>query len=180
MNRRMFLTTAGTLTIGSSLASARPKVHEEEDVEPAEDLMREHGVLRRVMLVYEEIGRRLQAKTPFDPQILAGAAGIIRHMIEDYHEKLEEDYLFPRFEAKRRLTDLVATLRKQHVAGRELTGVILSLAGKPLTADADRSALAEKLHLFNRMYAPHAAREDTVLFPAFHEIVGKRAYRELG
>jgi hypothetical protein len=30
------------------------------------------------------------------------------------------------------------------------------------------------------MYRPHAAREDTVLFPAFREVVGRSGYRELG
>jgi len=30
------------------------------------------------------------------------------------------------------------------------------------------------------MYRPHAAGEDTVLFPAFREVVGRAAYRELG
>jgi hypothetical protein len=30
------------------------------------------------------------------------------------------------------------------------------------------------------MYRPHAAREDTVLFPAFRDIVGRHGYRELG
>jgi len=30
------------------------------------------------------------------------------------------------------------------------------------------------------MYRPHASREDTVLFPAFHELVGQKAYGELG
>jgi hypothetical protein len=30
------------------------------------------------------------------------------------------------------------------------------------------------------MYRPHAAREDTVLFPAFRDVVGRAAYRELG
>ncbi len=30
------------------------------------------------------------------------------------------------------------------------------------------------------MYRPHAAREDTVLFPAFRELIGKGGYEELG
>ena len=30
------------------------------------------------------------------------------------------------------------------------------------------------------MYRPHAAREDTVLFPAFRDTVGRSEYRELG
>jgi hypothetical protein len=31
-----------------------------------------------------------------------------------------------------------------------------------------------------RMYQPHAAREDTVLFPAFHELVPAGEYDKLG
>ena len=30
------------------------------------------------------------------------------------------------------------------------------------------------------MYRPHAAREDTLLFPAFRDVVGRSAYHELG
>ena len=30
------------------------------------------------------------------------------------------------------------------------------------------------------MYRPHAAREDTELFPAFREVVGRPGYQELG
>jgi len=31
-----------------------------------------------------------------------------------------------------------------------------------------------------RMYAPHEAREDTVLFPALHDVVSKQEYGALG
>jgi hypothetical protein len=44
----------------------------------------------------------------------------------------------------------------------------------------DHAELARALRAFTHMYRPHAAREDTVLFPALHEIVGGSAYRELG
>ena len=33
---------------------------------------------------------------------------------------------------------------------------------------------------FNRMYAPHEAREDTVLFPAFRGLVSANEYDSLG
>ena len=39
---------------------------------------------------------------------------------------------------------------------------------------------SRSLRAFGRMYRPHAAREDTVLFPAFRDVVGRAAYRELG
>lgn len=80
--------------IGTDVHSATPA---EEDVSPTEDLMREHGVLKRVILVYREALRRLATREDLPPETLAGAARIIRVFIEDYHEKLEEDFLFPRF-----------------------------------------------------------------------------------
>jgi hypothetical protein len=90
---------------------------EKEEVSPAEDLMREHGVLDRVLLVYEEGLRRLNSRQDFDPAVLVGSAQIVRRFIEDYHEKLEQDHLFPRFEKVGKLVDLVAVLRQQHEAG---------------------------------------------------------------
>jgi len=157
------------------------KEDEEEEVSPAEDLMREHGILDRVLLVYEEGLRRLDGREEVPPSALAGGAGIVHRFIEDYHEKLEEDYLFPRFEKANRLTDLVATLRTQHQAGRRLTATVERLATAASLKDATaRARLADAMRAFVRMYRPHAAREDTVLFPAFRKIVSPREYDALG
>jgi hemerythrin-like domain-containing protein len=152
-----------------------------EEVSPAEDLMREHGVLNRVLLLYEESARRIESRKDFDPAVLASAAGIIRRFIEEYHEKLEEDFLFPRFEKAGKLTDLVAVLRTQHQAGRGVTAQIESLA-KPSTlkTSAERRKLGDALRTFIRMYRPHEAREDTVLFPALRTIVSPHEYDALG
>jgi hemerythrin-like domain-containing protein len=152
-----------------------------EEVSPPEDLMREHGVLKRVMLVYEEFLRRMDSRQDLPPEALADSAGIIRHFIEDYHEKLEEDFLFPRFEKAHKLVDLVAVLKEQHQAGRRVTDVILQRANLSALKDSDdRHKVAEAIRQFNRMYAPHEAREDTVLFPAFHGIVSSNEFDSLG
>jgi hemerythrin-like domain-containing protein len=76
--------------------------------------------------------------------------------------------------------DLVDTLETQHKAGRRVTEQILSLTTAGLKADADKQQLSTALHQFVRMYAPHEAREDTVLFPALREIVSKEEYAALG
>ena len=114
-SRRAFLRSG--IIIGTSAiaglhfaAAAEPQKAQEEEVAPPEDLMREHGVLK-LLLVYAEVLRRMDAKQDFPPEALADAAGIIRSFIEDYHEKLEEDFLFPRFEKANQLTDLVKVLR---------------------------------------------------------------------
>lgn len=181
-SRRSFLGAAGAGALLVGCAHASPSsAHQgkDDEVTPAEDLMREHGVLRRVMYLYDDAARRLDAKEEVPLDALAGAAGIIRRVIEDYHEQLEEQHLFPRFEKAGKLVELVATLRTQHVVGRTLTAQILALAAAKL-ADADRTALATALRRFNHMYRPHAAREDTVLFPELRGLVGAKAYAELG
>ena len=180
-NRREILRTVRSAGTGLLLASFAKGSPEEEEVAPGEDLMREHGVLNRLLLIYEEGLRRLDARRDFAPNVLSAAAGIVRRFIEEYHEKSEEENLFPRFEKAGKLVDLVAVLRRQHQAGRRLTAEIERLAGGGAVAkDADRRRLSDSMRLFIRMYRPHEAREDTVLFPAFRPLVSKKEYEDLG
>jgi len=193
-HRRDFLLKASTLGAAVAWApsviaapAAKPRSrrrNEKEDVTPAEDLMREHGVLNRILLVYEESIRRLEAGVELPPEAVSGAAGIVRRFVEDYHEKLEEEHLFPRFVKAATLVDLVEVLRAQHEAGRRLTADILGLATTSATTTAGdartRQTLVSRLRSFVRMYRPHEAREDTVLFPALHRLIPERQYRALG
>jgi len=150
-------------------------------VAPPEDLMREHGVLKRVLLIYEEAIRRIDTKQELPPDPLKSSAQIIRSFIEDYHEKLEEDYLFPRFEKAKKLVELTTVLRAQHQTGRTLTDHISQLAtAASLKEVSSASRLREAMRQFIRMYAPHEAREDTVLFPALRSIVSRSEFDALG
>ena len=146
--------------------------------------MREHGVLNRVLLIYEEGLRRLRAKEEVTPEVFHRSATLVRKFVEDYHEKLEEEHLFPRFVKAATLVDLVEVLRAQHEAGRRLTADILGLATTTATTTAGdartRQTLVSRLRSFVRMYRPHEAREDTVLFPALHRLIPERQYRALG
>jgi hemerythrin-like domain-containing protein len=185
---RQFAVVGGGLALPVSALAAGGRGEEEkaegeheEEITPTEDLMREHGVLNRVLLVYEEGLRRIDEGEELPPEALRKAAGIVRTFIEDYHEKNEENYLFPRFEKAHKLVELVTVLRAQHQAGRELTGSIERLATlESIRNEARRSELSEAMRLFIRMYRPHEAREDTVLFPALRTIVSAHEYAALG
>src|SRR5213083_3771055 len=142
--------------------------------------MREHGVLKRILLIYGEAIRRIDSKEDLPPEPLADSAKIIREFVEDYHEKLEENFLFPRFKEANKLVDLVDVLLQQHEAGRRLTDVTMHLAtNQALKNLDDRRKLADSLRQFIRMYNPHEAREDTILFPEFRKIVSKNEYDSL-
>jgi hemerythrin-like domain-containing protein len=172
----------GLVAAQQKATAKKDKEKENDDVSPAEDLMREHGLLNRLLLIYDDHLRMLAAKRSFDGSVLVNAADIIRQFVEEYHEKLEEDFLFPRFRKAGKLVSLVETLQAQHKAGRELTAKIRELAGtatlKYVSSDSEK--LADALRAFLRMYRPHEAREDTVLFPAFRKIVSPHEYAALG
>jgi hemerythrin-like domain-containing protein len=188
-DRRAFLFAASPVLLLPSASPApprrtpapKPKEEEGEDeVTPTEDLMREHGVLKRVMLVYDEVRRRVASGAEFPPDVVAGGATIIRSFIEEYHEALEEKHLFPRFRAHHTLVDLVDVLEAQHRAGRGVTERVLDLARGGLKTADDKKQLSAALEQFTRMYEPHEAREDTVLFPAFRRLVSAHEYAALG
>ncbi|MHB8215140.1 MAG: hemerythrin domain-containing protein [Candidatus Sulfotelmatobacter sp.] len=169
------------LAFGVPQKKPSDKQKDAEDISPAEDLMREHGVLNRVLLIYDYHLHLIAAKQTFDGAVLASAADVIRHFVEEYHEKLEEDFLFPRFRKAGKLVNLVDTLLAQHKAGRVLTAQIRELASvATLKYVSDTDKLADALRAFLRMYRPHEAREDTVLFPAFRSIVSAHEYDALG
>src|SRR6266511_2749885 len=134
-DRRRFLAASAALGIGTLALSPDQLRCEEKDmnkekdkpeeVGATEDLMREHGVLNRILLIYEEGLRRLRAREDVPPDVFHKPATLVRKFVEDYHEKLEENFIFPEFEKARKLVDLVKVLKEQHEAGRKVTDVIL-------------------------------------------------------
>jgi hemerythrin-like domain-containing protein len=180
MDRRAMV-ALGLGVIGLACTKAKDahdEKEEEGDVGPLEDLMREHGVLERVLLIYEEGARRLEAGNGDAMIAIAKGAEIVRTFVEQYHERSEEQHIFPRMEKAKRLVDLVATLKTQHVKGRELTQVILDSA--KANGDDAKKRVIEATHAFSRMYRPHAAREDTVLFAEFRLVVSPKELDEIG
>jgi hemerythrin-like domain-containing protein len=83
---------------------------------------------------------------------------------------LEEQHIFPVVRKMGpELTRYADTLTAQHQRGREITDYILAVtsAGKISTAHAE--PLARVFDGLTLMYQNHAAREDTIVFPAWKE-----------
>jgi hemerythrin-like domain-containing protein len=184
--RRDFICKSGIFLGGAALLGparvlAAERVEETVEVTPTEDLMQEHGVLRRLLLIYDDVASRLHQGQKFPLQALKDATGLIRSFVEDYHEKDEEEYLFTRFNKTGKLVELVKVLYQQHQAGRQLTAHLqASLTPDLLNQPAARLQVASYLRAFTRMYRPHAAREDTELYPAFRSVISPKEFMTLG
>jgi hemerythrin-like domain-containing protein len=179
LNRRDLLVgiggvSGGIILGGRALGAVEPEPSKEAmggEVTATEDLMREHGILRRALFVYSEAAAWLRSNpSEVSPDALQKTAKLFRAFGEDYHErKLEEAFIFPAVKKAGGVaagyTDILIT---QHNRGRDLTDYILDLTRTKVEAE-NGGALARTLDLMVRMYRPHAAREDTVIFPAWKQ-----------
>jgi hemerythrin-like domain-containing protein len=186
--RRRLVLSAGILLASQSFhpavaAEKSKKRGEEHEVGAVEDLMREHGVLRRALLVYIETVPKLRTNpASLDAGAIARTARLFRSFGEDYHEKkLEEAHIFPAVrKAGGPAVAYVDVLIAQHNRGREITDYILGVAGKGAIGSGDAEPLARVFETFVLMYQNHAAREDTIVFPAWKEALSERQLREMG
>jgi hemerythrin-like domain-containing protein len=181
--RRRFVLRSAALAASGFALGATGQAAERETAEgnpktsPNEALMEEHGLLNRILIIYEEAIRRLTAGEELPPEPLRDAAKIVRKYVEEFHETLEQDFLFPRFTNANLMKDLVQVLLQQHLGGRNLTDEVSHLATiGAVKAREDREKLAGVLRKFVFMYHAHEAREDTVLFPAFRGLVSVHEY----
>jgi hemerythrin-like domain-containing protein len=117
-----------------------------------------------------------------DAGAIARTARLFRSFGEDYHEKkLEEAHIFPAVrKAGGPAVAYVDVLIAQHNRGREITDYILGVAGKGAIGSGDAEPLARVFETFVLMYQNHAAREDTIVFPAWKEALSERQLREMG
>lgn len=158
--------------------------NKEIEIYPTEDLMREHGILHRILLIYNDAlkylrGEKINSQVNIY-SIIYNTAMIAQQFIEDYHQKLEEQYVFPKLSSNPKYNELTSTLLNQHNVAHKLTNTILYSSIKNTCSFESDFQLIQLLSLYINMYEPHSAREDTVVFPAFHELVTPEEFKELG
>jgi hemerythrin-like domain-containing protein len=151
------------------------------EVLAVEDLMREHGVLRRALLVYAQAAGQLERGQAIPAQALHRAAELFRRFGEDYHERaLEERHVFPAvMAAGGEPAAICRTLATQHRRGRQITDYVLAASTATAIGRSRMDALAGVLEGMVRMYQHHTAIEDTVVFPAWKRTLTPARYSAL-
>jgi hemerythrin-like domain-containing protein len=171
----------GPLVLAAS-ASKPDEKGREPQVTATEDLMREHGVIRRALLVYfETVPKLRQSPGNIDPAALRETAELFRTFAEDYHERrLEEQHIFPVIRKQGgELESYADILTAQHNRGREVTDYVLAVTSGSRISSAHAESLAKVLESFVLMYENHAAREDTIVFPAWKKNFSNKQLGEI-
>jgi hemerythrin-like domain-containing protein len=181
-SRRSALVAVAALGAAATLSACARDGDEDDDegVSATEDLMREHGVLRRILVIYREAASMLRSATRFDAAVLVAAADLFRNFGEDYHErKLEEAHIFPKVkQAGGPAAGLIETLVEQHDRGREINRFLIDRCRTGSVAGASVEPVARALESFARMYEEHAAVEDTIVFQQWRKLLSKHQREE--
>ncbi len=180
--KRSLLAASAVVFAPSPVRAMADTVANEPEVTATEDLMREHGVIRRALLVYQECVPRLRENAgALDPASLQGTARLFRDFGENYHERmLEEQHIFPVVgKASAELAKYADILISQHARGREITDYVLSVTSGKKIAAVYAEPLAKAFEGLVRMYENHAAREDTIIFPAWKKNFSNKQLDEL-
>ena len=86
----------GAASVGAGWAATGSSAPASDGIPPDDDLMREHGVLKRVLLCYRAMTGQAQAGHLLTAAHVQTPPLIIHDFIEGFHEGLEEGYVFPR------------------------------------------------------------------------------------
>jgi hemerythrin-like domain-containing protein len=146
-----------------------------QNVGAIETIMRGHGLLSRAIIICDTIRERLAKGKQTDPSLILKTTAVIHNYLQDFHETMEEQYIFKPMEKTHNNFSSIQELKIQHGAARELMHRITNLA----KAGKVDSELSNYLGAFGRMYKYHAAWEDTVIFPAFDAMENKTELSEL-
>jgi hemerythrin-like domain-containing protein len=155
---------------------------QEPETAATEELMREHGILRRGLIVYAETAPKLRSNADsVPPKALSDTAKLFRLVGEDHHEKiLEENHVFPVVrKTKGPASAYVDVLQMQHERGRQITEYILAVTNSGKISSTNAVPLADALTAFVRMYTAHAAVEDTIVFPAWKATFSPAEFEEM-
>lgn len=126
---------------------------------PTFDLMREHALLDRILRIYESVCRN-PFLTGKQKKHFIKIVNIVSTFIENYHEPMEEKYIFPHFPRK----DTIKHLIKQHKKSKKMTKHILESINDP-------DELTSSLHKYIQMYREHEIIENTEVFEYYYHNV---------
>lgn len=130
----------------------------------AEYLYKNHGLLNRMILIYEELIRRLKNNIRIGNKIVYYTAYIIKNYVENYH-KTNKIYIYPLLRTNNIEIEIIDELANLHKINKQLINHILKISENDFISD--KNELIFYMQQYIKISRYHTSREDTVIFPKF-------------
>ena len=125
-----------------------------------EDLMKEHALVTRILIIYDKCVEILSESPILSTiSIVKQTAQIVRNFVENYHEYIEETYIFPLFSNDKKYDILIKELIHQHTISREITSSIIT----DIENIENIKNVIDNIKKFNKIYVAHINVEDLSL-----------------
>jgi hemerythrin-like domain-containing protein len=138
------------------------------------DLTYEHALIGRLMMIYEKIIFDFKASNKVNIKLVQHLAKKIRFFVEENHEMIEEEHVFPFLIKQNVDIKEINELIRQHRIGRAITSILM--------IENDVNIIIKNMIEFVKIYRFHALFEDSIILDHFDKRlndVEKKNYEEL-
>lgn len=147
-----------------------------------EELVTEHGAIKRMLRIIDEVSRRLDAGEPVATEDLEGIVEFIRVFADKCHHAKEEGLLFPAMVEAGipREQGPIGVMLSEHDVGRGYVGRMADAVRRYGGGDREAAAeVAENARGYAALLAQHIDKEDHILYPMADRVLTDERQREL-
>jgi len=136
--------------------------------DPIEELLLEHGLHRRTLVVLERIAQAVERGGTFPRGDIAKVLGYLREFIEEVHHGKEDTVVYPLVLelADDDVAEEVGRLLWDHVATRDLLASLTMFAESSDPQEQERDGFCQMVRAYVQRMNRHMNLEERLLFPA--------------
>jgi hemerythrin-like domain-containing protein len=147
-----------------------------------EQLKAEHGAIKSMLRILEEICRRLESGATTDSKHLEQVVEFIKVFIDKCHHAKEEDALFPEMERAGVMREggLINVMLEEHFIGRQYATGMAEAVDKYKGGDRKASSgVIENARNYILLLIQHIEKEDNVLYPMAEARIPEKAHDKI-
>ena len=140
--------------------------------DPIEELLLEHGLHRRTLVVLERIAQAVERGGTFPRGDIAKVLGYLRGFIEEVHHGKEDTVVYPLVLelADDDVAEEVGRLLWDHVATRDLLASLTMFAESSDPQEQERDGFCQMVRAYVQRMNRHMNLEERLLFPAVRKL----------
>jgi len=125
---------------------------------PMRELVAEHALIKRLIVLIPAIARQLQSAKTANAGLVTDCTDFISQYADRFHHAKEEDILFGYFDTSQ---DIIQAMYEDHKEGRALVQSIKNI----LADGGNPDWIAENLVAYGKLLTGHIDKEDHILYP---------------
>ncbi|MFY9606532.1 MAG: hemerythrin domain-containing protein [Thermoplasmata archaeon] len=149
-------------------------------MQPTDELMNEHRVIERMLVVVSNACDRLENGQEVEQELFVGAADFFKNFADKCHHGKEEKLLFVKMQERGVSGEVgpIAVMLREHQDGRGHVRKIAELSATKMTQKT-KDGLVRVGRAYVDLLSKHIQKEDNILYPMANQILTKEDQEEL-